>query len=63
MNELELANPNSQRWNWKDGSFSVGSDSIRLDLLYNCQNKNGMSHFRIGTDHCDLPKIGEEIFQ
>ena len=29
------------------------------DLLYDVQNTNGMSHFRIGTHYCNLPEIGE----
>jgi hypothetical protein len=36
---------------------------MRIDLLYNVQNKNHRSHFQLATRHCNLPKIGEEIFQ
>ena len=43
INELTFANP-KEMWSWQAGSFFAGSDSIRVDLLYNVQNKNGMSH-------------------
>ena len=56
----KLQIPN-ETWSWQDGSFFVEFDSMRADLLYNVQNKNGTSHFRIGTHWWNLPKIGEEI--
>ena len=52
-----------ETWSWQDESFFVGFDSMRVDLLYNVQNKNHWSHFQLGTRHCNLLKIGEEIFQ
>ena len=36
---------------------------MRADILPNVQNKNGVSHFRIGTHYCNLPEIDEEIFR
>ena len=34
-----------------------------VDLLYNVQNKNGLSHSWTETRHCNPLKIDEEIFQ
>ena len=51
----------SETWSWQAVSFLAGSDSTCVNPLYNAQNKNGTSHFRIGTHWWNLPKIGEEI--
>ena len=44
-----------ETWSWQDVSFFAISDSRRVDLLYNVQNKNQISHFRIVTHYCNLP--------
>ena len=47
-------------WSWQDGSFFEGFDSVRVDLLNTVQNKNGVSHLRIGTHYCYLPTLEQK---